>query len=76
MYVCICNAVSEADIRHQVAAGVTTFAALQEQTGCSTCCGCCEGEARDLLAEALEERTAPRRRHAFALPVVARTAAA
>ena len=53
MYVCVCKAVSEQDIRRAVAAGAGTFEELQERTGCSTCCGCCELEARAVFEASL-----------------------
>jgi bacterioferritin-associated ferredoxin len=53
MYVCICNAVTDADIRREAERGVRGFAQLQERTGCSTCCGCCEDEARRTLQRAI-----------------------
>lgn len=66
MYVCVCQAVSDQDIRHAVAQGARCFEDLQARTGCTTCCGCCEQEARALLQSNLdaEERAA-------ALPVAA-----
>jgi bacterioferritin-associated ferredoxin len=66
MYVCICKAVSDLDIRRAVAHGACSFEALQAGTGCSTCCGGCEHEARELLADALE-----REQVAQALPIAA-----
>jgi len=55
MYVCICNAVTDRDIRRAAEEGVETYAQLQACTGCGTCCGCCEADARLLLAEACAE---------------------
>ena len=52
MYVCICNAVTDRDIRAAAQAGVTSFAQLQASTGCSDCCGNCESLARELFDEA------------------------
>jgi len=46
MYICLCNAVTDHDIRREAADGVRTFDELQARTGCSDCCGCCETEAR------------------------------
>lgn len=67
MYVCVCKAVSEQELRRAVAQGAHTFEALQARTGCSTCCGCCEPDVRELLADELAaERAAAR-----ALPVAA-----
>ncbi|MBD8880063.1 MULTISPECIES: (2Fe-2S)-binding protein [Rhodanobacter] len=55
MYICLCNAVTDHDIRREVADGVGSFAELQARTGCSDCCGCCESEARACLAQAIEQ---------------------
>lgn len=65
MYICMCNAVTDHDIRREVAGGVRTFAELQARTGCSDCCGCCEPEARACLAQAIEQVQA----QPLALPV-------
>jgi bacterioferritin-associated ferredoxin len=54
MYICLCNAVTDHDIRREAADGVHSFAELQARTGCSDCCGCCEQEARSTLAHAVE----------------------
>ncbi len=55
MYVCNCNAVTDHDIHREVADGVQSFAQLQERTGCSDCCGCCESEARATFAKAVDQ---------------------
>ena len=52
MYICSCNAVTDHDIRREVAGGVRSFAQLQERTGCGDCCGSCVDEARTALAKA------------------------
>ena len=54
MYICLCNAVTDHDIRREAADGVHSFAELQARTGCSDCCGCCEQEARATLGKAVE----------------------
>jgi bacterioferritin-associated ferredoxin len=41
MYICLCNAVTDHDIRREAADGVRSFAELQARTGCSDCCGYC-----------------------------------
>ncbi len=66
MYVWVCQAVSDHDIRRAVARGAHTFGDVQAQTGCTTCCGCCEGEARELVETAVDSE-----RRAAALPVAA-----
>ncbi|WP_425605204.1 (2Fe-2S)-binding protein [Fulvimonas yonginensis] len=64
MYICLCNAVTDHDIRRAAAEGVRSFDELQARTGCSDCCGCCEAEARATLESALAQV-------AFPLPLVA-----
>jgi bacterioferritin-associated ferredoxin len=54
MYICLCNAVTDHDIRREAANGVHSFSELQARTGCSDCCGCCEQQARATLAIAVE----------------------
>ncbi|MER3546184.1 MAG: (2Fe-2S)-binding protein [Rhodanobacteraceae bacterium] len=58
MYVCICNAVTDRDIRNAAGEGVESFQQLQSRTGCGTCCGCCKEEASRLLTEACAENAA------------------
>jgi bacterioferritin-associated ferredoxin len=55
MYICLCNAVTDHDIRREAADGVRSFAELQARTGCSDCCGCCEQEARTTLDKAVSQ---------------------
>lgn len=49
MYVCLCNAITERDIRAAVAEGVREFGQLQERLRVSTCCGTCREDARACL---------------------------
>ncbi len=65
MVVCVCNALSDADIRRKAAEGVRNFDALRAETGCSDCCGCCESTAREVFAAAQAETRA----RPFALPL-------
>ncbi len=53
MYVCVCNAVTDRQIRRAVHQGVVTFQQLQLELAVSTCCGRCEPTARQVLAEAV-----------------------
>ncbi|WP_051304686.1 bacterioferritin-associated ferredoxin [Chitinilyticum litopenaei] len=53
MYVCICNSVTDKQIRQAVAGGVDSFLELQFETGVATCCGKCESCAKEVMAEAL-----------------------
>jgi len=63
MYVCICNAVTDGDIREAYADGVRTMARLQDELGVATCCGCCEAEARDVLASCQTHVEAAEQQH-------------
>lgn len=56
MYLCICRAVTERDIRQAAAAGARTVRDLSRQLGVATCCGKCACDARDLLRECRAER--------------------
>jgi bacterioferritin-associated ferredoxin len=49
MFICICNAISERQVKQAVAEGATTLADLQGQLGVATCCGCCAETASDYL---------------------------
>lgn len=55
MIVCVCNRVSDRDIKRAAATGCDSFEDLQMETGVSTCCGCCESCAREVLAAACAE---------------------
>ena len=45
MYVCVCNAVTDREIRQCVALGAQTFEQVRDCLGVSTCCGRCEPNA-------------------------------
>ena len=49
MFVCICNAVPDHQIKETVAAGASTLGDLQAQLGVATCCGCCTDLASSFL---------------------------
>ncbi len=52
MYVCICNAVSEAQIQEAAANGARTLTDLETMLGVATGCGTCAEEADQCLREA------------------------
>ncbi|GAA4332876.1 hypothetical protein GCM10023144_23380 [Pigmentiphaga soli] len=56
MYVCVCNAITERQVRASVAAGASTLSDLQFDLGVATCCGCCADTARQYLPEGGCER--------------------
>jgi bacterioferritin-associated ferredoxin len=49
MYVCICNGVTDRDIRQAAEAGCRTLAELTMRTGCGATCGTCLDTAAVLL---------------------------
>lgn len=58
MIVCMCNAVSDREIRNVVAQGAASFAAVQSLLGVATCCGRCREHAIEVVEDALH-RSAP-----------------
>ena len=58
MYVCICNAVTDRDIRKAVEQGAYSLDCLQEKLAVSTCCGQCSDNATACLERVLGEAEA------------------
>ena len=56
VYICLCNSVTDSDIRHAADAGVRTMRQLKMQTGCGSHCGKCVTMAREVLTDVLVER--------------------
>lgn len=56
MYVCVCNSVTDNDIRQAVEAGVCTMDGLSSKLGVSDCCGRCEECARKVLFQSVASR--------------------
>ena len=55
MFVCICNAISDKDIKDEVAMGATTLDCLRDRLGVASQCGGCASYAEETLMEALSE---------------------
>ncbi|MEY6433786.1 (2Fe-2S)-binding protein [Thioalkalicoccus limnaeus] len=53
MYVCICQSVTDREIRQAVDRGARTILDLQSELGVATGCGRCESCARDVMNEQL-----------------------
>jgi bacterioferritin-associated ferredoxin len=53
MIVCVCNNISDREIRQAVELGISSMAELHEQLGVGTCCGKCVDYAREVLDEHL-----------------------
>ena len=58
MYVCICNAVTDRQIRDAAEAGVTNLRDLQSTLGVAAGCGSCKETASELLRETRQRRKA------------------
>ena len=67
MYVCICNGVTEQQVRDAADAGCRSVSELTMRTGAGANCGSCVGLAAELLQEMQARRT-------LDLPVLAQAA--
>ena len=56
MIVCVCNNISDREIRQAVDLGLSTMAELREDLGVGTCCGKCASCARQVLHAHLDTR--------------------
>lgn len=59
VYVCICNGVTDHQIRDAVAHGCASLTELTMRTGCGSNCGSCLDMAADLMAQARAVRDFP-----------------
>lgn len=55
MYICVCNGVTERDIRSAIEAGANTLGDLQRELGVASGCGQCRQETQCLLRETRRE---------------------
>ncbi len=51
MYVCICNAITDKEIRTAAENGTTDVGGLRAELGVASGCGSCEEQASKILAE-------------------------
>ena len=51
MYVCICNGITDTQIRRAAAAGVRDIGQLQSTLGVASGCGSCRQQAAEILGE-------------------------
>ncbi|MBV6422462.1 MAG: hypothetical protein NAOJABEB_00243 [Steroidobacteraceae bacterium] len=56
MYICVCHAVSDRDLRKAVDNGASSFYDVQCRLPVGSCCGRCESTAREFVEECVEER--------------------
>jgi bacterioferritin-associated ferredoxin len=54
MYVCVCNRISDRQIREIVNRGADSLDEVQAHLPVANCCGCCEETAREVIASLLE----------------------
>jgi bacterioferritin-associated ferredoxin len=54
MIVCVCNNISDREIRQAIDLGLTSMDELRRDLGVSTCCGRCEAYAEKVLTAHIE----------------------
>lgn len=68
MYVCLCRAVTDRQVRNAVRSGACSVADVMECTRAGTCCGSCHSTIEDILDEEREPVAAADERRS--LPVL------
>lgn len=56
MYVCLCQGITDKQIRAAVAGGATTLEAVRHTLGVASQCGSCGDLAGEIVSESLEDR--------------------
>jgi bacterioferritin-associated ferredoxin len=74
VYVCLCNGVTERDIRQAAQAGCGSIAELTMRTGCGATCGSCLPMAGTLLDETREALSTASCGKVIAFPGIAHAA--
>ena len=59
MYVCVCNAITDKQIRQAAKAGVSDLWGLQRELGVATGCGSCTETASEILRESRQRTEVP-----------------
>jgi bacterioferritin-associated ferredoxin len=57
MIVCVCNNISDREIRQAADLGISSMAELRKELGVGTMCGKCVSYAREVLHEHVESKT-------------------
>ena len=60
MYICVCNAVTDGDIRKAIDGGAASLSDVQRRLPVASCCGCCHDSAQSVVEECLRNRPHPR----------------
>ena len=68
MIVCVCNNISDREIRQAIELGITSMDELRADLGVATCCGQCASYAEEVLNEHLAKLDAQ-----VAAPAIAET---
>ena len=63
MYVCVCQAITDGQIKRAVSAGVGSVDALRDTLGVASCCGSCESAAQELISDVQAEMRGQVRRY-------------
>ena len=57
LIVCVCNNISDREIRQAVDLGLSSMAELRRDLGVATCCGKCASCAKEVLVAHLDSKT-------------------
>jgi bacterioferritin-associated ferredoxin len=66
MIVCVCNNISDREIRQAVDLGLNAMAELRKELGVGACCGKCVSCAREVMHAHLDSRRASATLHVVA----------
>lgn len=56
MFVCVCHAISDRQIRDVIDRGAASLDEVRAHLPVASCCGCCEETARELIHEQIEAK--------------------
>ena len=59
MYICVCNAISDRQIREAVDRGAGSLCEVQLHLPVASCCGRCEDSAREVIESHIESANRP-----------------
>ena len=59
MYICICQAITDGQIRKAAESGVQTVDELRDTLGVASCCGSCAEDAAEVLATHAPRKAGP-----------------
>lgn len=60
MFVCVCSAVSDAQIENAIDEGITSFEEMQDKLGVANACGSCACEVKEILHNKMQSSLAGR----------------